>query len=799
MLKKRVLILDGGMGTEIFERVDTAFEFPEIFNITRRDIICDIHKCYIEAGADIIETNTLGANRIKLGEYGEGKRVREINLAAAEIANKAREGKPVLIAGSIGPLGRLIEPLGQLSVEQAYVTFAEQAKALEQGGVDFFLIETQIDILEAKTALRACKDTTSSLPVGISMVFPLENGRTITGSDPATFAVTFSIPDLDLFGINCEDRPEKLVPFLSEITAHSQKPLIVYPNAGKPVKTKGKTSFSLGPKEFLPYAMKCYEEGANIIGGCCGTTPDHIRLIAQKLKGRKPAKREARRPCFKASSRNSVLLIGGTNPFRRIGENINPFAKKELRLEFKENRISLARTYAKEQEKAGADALDINMGKKGENDPAFYAESIKDLQSVSTLPFLLDNANPDSLENALKLYAGKGVINSVSGEKKSYERLFPLARKYGAGVILLALDEKGIPDKAKERIKIIENLYEEALDSGLSSDDILADPITLALSSSQQATSETLKAIKMAHSRNIPTTIGLSNVSFGLPQRKWINSSFLTMAIVQGLNSAILNPLDQTLTSLIHASEALTGKDRGMSLYIKRFSHVAERPLEMKKEDFITTPEKKLFQALLEGDKTPIKELIDTLLRKGKDGFEILEEILTPALKKAGEYYENKIYFLPQLILSAEAMQASSQILERAFPRKKPFGTKEKIILATVKGDLHDIGKNIVGLVLRNFGYDVIDLGKNVDSERIVDTAVKEKAGFIGLSSLMTTTLDEMEHIIALRNARASEIKIILGGAAVSLSFANQIGADAYGKDALDAVRKIKALAGATD
>lgn len=793
VLKEKILILDGGMGTEIFKRTGQKFAYPEALNRDRKDIILAIHRAYASAGADIITTNTLGASRPKLNEHGAGSLVKDLNQAGIELAHKARGQNDMLVAGSIGPLGKLLEPLGELSVNAAHDAFAEQAEILQQCGADFLLLETHIDILEAKTAVLAARDATS-LPVAVALTFPLEPNLTVTGSDPAAAAVTFAALDLSFFGVNCGGHPAKIAGFLPEITAHSRAPLVVYANAGVPEKKGDVLTFPLGPEEYLPYAQNFYTAGANIIGGCCGTSPEHIKLIAAKLKGAKPYPKKEPAPMFRATGRNAIITIGRTLPFRRIGENINPFAHKELNKRLKQGDIEPAKKLARRQEKAGADALDINLGKKGDKEPEFYSAAVNQLQLCTRLPLLLDNNSPQSLEGALQIYAGKGIINSITGQEKSYSRLFPLAKKFGAGAILLALDDDGIPDKAQDRIRILEALYKKALDFGFSPHDLLIDPITLAASSTLAAAEETLQVIEHCSKLNIPSIIGLSNISFGLPQRKLLNAAFLTLAVNRGLDSAILDPMDNNLQNTLLAAEVFPGRDPGFKNFLAAFPTASETEEQLKTTDGPDTIEEELFQAILEGEKSRLGVLIKRLTEKGKSGLQILEEVLSPALTKVGEYYEKKIYFLPQLILAAEAMEASSQYLEQYFPAEKRTEAKKKIILATVRGDLHDIGKNIVALVLRNFGYKVMDLGKNIDSETILASAVKEKADFIGLSSLMTTSLDEMEKVVNEKNELAPKIKVIVGGAAVTASFAQKIGADAYGKTALDAVRQLDAL-----
>ncbi len=793
-IKERVLILDGAMGTEIMKKLGSSdFGCPELLNVEKRELILEIHKSYIEAGADIIETNTFGGNRLKLSEYGLGERVKELNIAAVDIAKQAiREtGKKVFIAGSMGPLGKLISPLGDIEEDSVFELYYEQAKALEEGGVDFILIETQIDIMEAKIAQIAAKEATK-LPVAVSISYPLEGGLTLTGSSPSIAAATFNPTSVDIFGINCGGHPREFTDFVKEIRKYWKKPMIVYANAGIPEKKEGKVFFPMSPEEYIEYVDVFYENGVNIIGGCCGTTPQHIEKIAKKYKGKKPE--EVLKGGGKTTiitSRNTIFEAGSELPFKIIGENINPFGKKKLLKELKEEKLELVRKLARKQEEAGAHALDVNFGRAGDKKPLFYANAIKQIQAVSKLPLLIDNNKPESIEAALRVYSGKAFINSVNGEPRSYETLFPLARKYGAGVILLALNEKGIPENAEERLKIIEALYKKALDYGLSDEDILVDPIVLTISTSQKNGEETIKAIRLVKELGLNTIIGLSNFSFGLPARDILNRTFLASAIYNGLDSAILNPLDSEIINIIRASDAITGRDKGLSNYVNTYKNIEIR-VEEKEEKKALTKEERLYQAVIEGEKKETKILTEELIREGRHPLNVLEEILSPALKKVGDLYEQKIYFLPQLILSAEAMEAASEVIEKNLKAEKKAKKKAKIVIATVKGDLHDIGKNIVSLVLRNYGFEVIDLGKNVPSEKIVDTAEREKADFIGLSALMTTTMEEMGVVVSLKNKRIPKTKVFIGGAAVSPSFAREIGADAYCKDAMDTVKKIE-------
>lgn len=792
-LKDRVLILDGAMGTEVIQKTGKKFDFPELLNLESPDVIKAIHKSYIDSGADIIETNTLGANKIKLSEYRKEKQCRDINLYALELAKKAVRDQPVFVAGSIGSMGKLIQPLGDITFETAYDVFAEQARYLEEGGADLLLIETQIDILEAKTALLAACESTS-LPTAVSLTYPLDKDLTVTGTDPETAAVTLASTNADILGINCGRHPRSFEQAIIKYRTHTEKPIISYANAGEPEKKGSRVHFPLGPSEYLKYALKYYEAGANIIGGCCGTTPQHIKLISNRLKGAKPKPKANINLFFRSSSRNTTVFIGASQPFKIVGENINPFSRKELDAEFKSGKLNSARNYARRQEKAGAHALDMNLGKTGDKKPDFFSSAVLEIQSVTKLPIFLDNNNPLSLEKALQNYAGKAVINSINGEKNKYEKLFPLAKKYGAGVILLAMDENGIPEKSEQRTAIIEKLLEKAYEYELSSNDILIDPIVLSLASSQKAAQETLAALKKIKHLKIPSILGLSNLSYGLPYRRLLNRVFLSMAVSRGLDSAILNPFDRDLFETIKACDAVSARDSALHLYIRAFGGQKKYQEEPDEKPGFKSKQEQLFNAVLEGEKTDAQRLTQQLIKEGENGLDILEKTLSPALELVGEYYEKRKYFLPQLILSAEAMEKASQVIEKSFPAQPDVKAKSTIILATAKGDLHDIGKNIVGLVLRNSGYKVIDLGKNVAPERIISAALKENSKLIGLSALMTSSLDNIEKVVQIKNQQAPEIKIIIGGAAVSQKFAEECGADAYGKDAMDALRALKKL-----
>ncbi len=795
-IEKRILILDGAMGTELIKE-GIEIEPPERLNMENPEIIEKIHRAYIDAGADIIETNTFGANRIKLKNYGIEDRVFEINKRAVELAKKAAMDKEVFIAGSIGPTGKLISPLGEAEEVEIYYAYYEQAKALIEGGVDLIIIETQIDLLEAKLAAIASKDA-GKAPIALSISFPME-GLTVTGSSPEEAAITVDALPVDIVGVNCGGHPKEFISFIKEYREFTDKPIIVYPNAGIPVKKDGKVFYPLKPNEYIKYIEKFYELGVNILGGCCGTTPKHISTIVRKFKHKKPLKQNEIDVMFTASSRNRSFIVKENSRFLIIGENINPFGKKKFLKELKERRFDTIRKLSREQEKEGASALDINLGKTGEKDSKFYKNAIKEIQTVSKLPLFIDNSNPESIKEAFFVYGGKPVLNSINGTKKAIEELFPLAKRFGASIVLLLISEDGIPEKSKDKIKLVEELIRKAFDYGFRRRDIIIDPVVLTVSTGGSSAIETLKTIEILSKMGFSTTIGLSNVSFGLPKRELLNRVFLSMAIERGLRTAILNPLNKDIKETINAADVLKGRTGAMDVFIKKARNfevetTVKENNENLKENL--TDDEKLFRAIVEGEEKIAYELTKRIIEKGKHPLEILSTVLSPALNYVGELYEKKIYFLPQLIRSAQAMEWASKIIESSLTvdKKDDFNKKVKIVLATVKGDLHDIGKNIVSLVLRNYGYDVIDLGKNVDSEKIVKTAIKEHAEVIGLSALMTTTMENMRDVVELRNKIAKDVKVIIGGAAVSPSFAREIGADAYGKDPLDAVKKLKKL-----
>jgi len=820
--KKKVLLLDGAMGTELIKRLGRAPEFPELLNVEAPSVIEDIHRAYVEAGADIIETNSFGGSPIKLAQQQAEARTEELNERAVALAHRAAQGRPVFIAGSMGPCGSLIDPLGPVSVQQVFDSYARQATALERAGADLLMIETQIDILEARTAVLASKQATN-LPVALSMTYPMEGEpvpTTVTGSTPEAAVVALDGLDLDLIGVNCGLHPEGFVAIIQSILANTDRPVIAYANAGLPVQHSGVLEYPLGPEAFASYAISFQEMGASVVGGCCGTTPDHIRRIAQTIKGRAVVQRnDSSKQAFCLASRTKVLRAGA-GPFAVIGETINPFGRKSLARQLKESRLDLVRDLARSQEQAGAHALDVNLGRSGDRSPDLFAEAITQIQSVSNLPLLLDTSSVEAAEAALRVHAGKAAINSVSGQSADHRRdhtsptqILELAARYGAGVVLLAMDDDGIPDQAAGRMAILMRLYERALDVGLRPTDIVADPVVLAASAATGSVQTTLETIALLSKRGIATICGLSNVSFGLPGRSTLNAAFLSMAMAHGLSSAIINPADPRMVDARVAAEALTGRDRGMRAFVDLFStkkaEAMPDEVALRGLDETAPPDEVLHQAVVLGERDAAGRATRLLLDQGRTGLSLVEGIIAPALEDVGRAYEQKVYFLPQLVMSAEAARAASAVIEEAMTIKadgtqdndgdqggesQPSHAKARVVIATIQGDIHDIGKNIVALILRNYGHDVIDLGKNVTADQVVTVAVDRQADIIALSALMTTTMDGMRDVIEVRNERAPRVKVLIGGAAVNKAFCKEIGADAYGRDAMEAVHLIADL-----
>ena len=789
LLKRRILVLDGAMGTELQKAGMPAGVSPELWCLENPAVLEEIHRAYLHAGADIIYTATFGANREKLEEY-RGGNVTRINRDLAGIARRAA-GSRALVAGDIGPTGKLVEPFGPLGFEHAVSVFREQAKGLLAGGVDLFVIETMVDIQEARAALIAVKELTRAFTI-VTMTFD-SHGRTLTGTDPVSALITLQSLGADAVGCNCSLGPVEMLPLIKQMKEYATVPLVAKPNAGIPVLIGEKTVFRMTPGRFASLAGKFAAAGVNMMGGCCGTTLGHIVGLKRALSGVKPAM-PSRSSLSAVSSARGAVLFGNNRPLRIVGERINPTGKKTLQAELSRGNTGMVRRMAREQEAGGAHLLDVNVGMPGIDEKETMKKVVLDLSVATALPLVIDSPNPETIEGALRLYPGRALVNSLSGEKKKMKSILSAALRYGAMCILLPLDDRGVPGSAVERIAIIEKVFRKARAQGMTKDDILVDGLVMTVSSDPQAPAQTLAAIEWcARTFGCGTILGLSNVSFGMPERKWINAAFLAMASARGLTCAIANPGAEEMMHVRAACDLLRGCDPGAASYLARFASSGPTtglPAARGEE----SPEGALFRAVIEGAAEDIEAVLTRALRSGMKAARLVQDIMIPAITKTGELYEKKEYFLPQLIAGAETMKKGMACLEPHL-RKERVGVKKKgvVLIATVQGDIHDIGKNIVAMMLENHGFEVIDLGKDVSADIIVERAKAKKPQVIGLSALMTTTMVHMKDVVARARAEKISCQFLVGGAVVNASFARSIGAH-YAKDGVEAVRVVETL-----
>ena len=769
-MKNTVTILDGAMGTMLQKTGLDLGKLPEALNITNPEAIIEIQRQYVQAGAEILYANTFGANRRKAA--GSGYTCRELIFAGIQNARKAAEGTDVKIALSCGPLGALLEPNGDMKMEEAYSIFRESMEAGRDAGADLIVIETVTDLLEMKAALLAAKEC-CSLPVYCTMSFET-NGRTFTGVSIPAMAATLEGLGADAIGINCSLGPLEILPLAKELLSSTSLPVIIKPNAGLP--NLNSNEYDIGPQEFAEAMGAFVQAGVSIIGGCCGTTPEYISLLAEKYKGHPLPERKYERKSILCSASKTVVVDG----VRVIGERINPTGKKLFKEALRNRNIGYILNQGIEQVKAGAHILDVNVGLPDIDECEMMAEVVKQLQSVVDVPLQLDSNNPKVLEKSLRLYNGKPIVNSVNGEDAVLESILPLVKKYGAAVVGLTLDETGIPETAEGRFSVAQKIVERALSYGIPREDIYIDCLTLTASVQPEGVRETLKAMELVKKNlHVKTVLGVSNISFGLPSRELINVSFLTLAMAHGLDLPILNPNAKAMMNAIDAFNVLYGRDPACAKYIER--HAADAAAAP-----APSPSKgntSLRDAVKNGLKEAAGEITRSLLAT-TDPMEIVNTILIPALDEVGNEFESGKLFLPQLIQSAGAAQAGfEEIRKKLSSQKEATVSKGKIILATVKGDIHDIGKNIVKVILENYGYEIIDLGRDVPPETVVKETIRTGAKLVGLSALMTTTVPSMQETI--RQLRAAvPCTIMVGGAVLTEDYAMEIGADFYAKDA---------------
>jgi len=788
-LTNNIIILDGATGTELQKQGLPAGVCPEQWCLENPQIIRDVHASYQKAGAQIVYSCTFGANRFKLKQFGIKEDVRRINSELVSLTKQAC-GKKALVAGNIGPTGLFIEPFGTLAFEEAVDAFKEQARGLIDGGCDLIVIETMIDIQEARAALLAVKEIANIFTI-VSMTYE-KDGHTLGGTDPVSALITLQSLGADAVGCNCSTGPEKILEFIAAMKPYATVPLVAKPNAGVPHLEGGKTVFDMDATTFASYGRKLAAVGANIIGGCCGTTPAHIKKLAKATASSKP-KLPVRKSISALSSARSFLHLTDNQPLCIVGERINPTGKKALQQELAEGKMSIIRQMAQEQEKLGANLLDVNVGQPGIDEVKTIKAVIGLLTTSTKLPLVVDSSKTETIEAALRIYPGRMLINSISGEKEKLAKLLPMAAKYGAMFILLPLTGGDLPKTAQKRQAVINNIFQRAKKLGFTKDDFIVDCLVMAVASDPIAAQETLKTlIWCTQTFKSNTILGISNVSFGMPGRPWLNAAFLAMAQYCGLTMAIANPSSVELMNVKKASDTLTAKDKSTLSFIEHFSVQPGVTSSASVGKEPPSTREKVAAAILEGDRESIISLIDRELAGGTQAAELVDKIMIPAIVHVGDLYEKKIYFLPQLIAAAETMKKALGYLEPHLKKTATAG-KGKIIMATIKGDIHDIGKNIVALLLRNYGYNVIDLGKDVPDQKIIDAVKKENPDVVGLSALMTTTMVNMKDLIELARIMGIKTDFLVGGAVVTEAYANSIGAS-FAKDGVEAVRVVEKL-----
>lgn len=789
LYERKFTIMDGAMGTMLQNAGLKTGQRPEILNISDREKISEIHSLYIESGSEIIYTNTFGANRYKL--ESTGYTVEEV-VSAGVGAAKDAAGDKVLVALDIGPIGELLEPNGTLSFEEAYDIFKEIVVAGKESGADLIILETMTDLYELKAGILAAKEN-SDLPLFTTMTFE-RNHRTFTGCCIESFVATAEGLGVDAIGLNCSLGPDEIYPIAEKISEIASKPIIIKANAGLPNLETGK--YDIDEEMYSDYAKKIGLLGVKYIGGCCGTNPQYIKRIKDKLLELKEEvkfvgidKLNPKISCV--CTPTNFLKIEG---IKIAGERINPTGKKRFKQALIEEDMNYILTQAIEQVDAGADILDVNIGLPDINEAEIMKTVIKSIQSITDAVLQVDSSKIESLEAGVRVYNGKAIINSVNGEKKSMDFVLPIVKKYGCGVVALTLDENGIPKTIEERVKIAEKIINEAEKYGIVREDIYVDCLTLTASAEQKAAFETLQALKNVKDKlGVKTILGISNISFGLPDRDIINSSFLTMAMYNGLDIAIINPNSESMMNAVSAYKVLAEIDKSAEKYIKQFG---EKSLSEKKSETKAESNMDIYEAVFKGLREETGRITIELLKENSE-IEIINNYLIPALDRVGKMYENGEIFLPQLIKSATASQEAFEIIKKIIAGDDQKNiSKGTIVMATVKGDIHDIGKNIVKVILENYGYKVIDLGRDVDIEKIADTVKKNNIKLLGLSALMTTTLISMEKTIKRVKKVAPDCKIMVGGAVLTEEYAKKIGADYYCKDAAKSVECAKSIFG---
>lgn len=807
-VNKGPIILDGATGTNLMAAGMPIGVCPEAWILEHKEVLLNLQRGYVEAGTNIVYAPTFTGNRIKLEEYGLADRITEINTELVRLSREA-VGDKALVAGDMTMTGQQLFPLGELMFEELMEVYKEQASILDKAGADLFVVETMMSLQECRAAVLAIKEV-SDKPVMVTLTYN-EDGRTLYGTPPEAAVVVLQSLGVDVIGINCSTGPMEMIEPVKIMAEYATIPILAKPNAGLPELVDGETVYRMTPEEFAEAGAALVEAGAAIVGGCCGTTPKHIAALTAKVKGMEliaPLKSHRR---ILSSERKAVEIDLDGN-FLVVGERINPTGKKKLQAELREGRLDLVRNMAMNQESNGAAILDINMGMNGIDELQMMKKVIYEVSSTVDCPLCIDSSHVDVIEEALKIYPGRALINSISLETEKMEKLLTVAAKYGAMFILLPLSDAGLPQNIAEKKAIINEIYDKALALGMSHADIVVDGLVATIGANANAAVECFETIDYCkNEKKLPTICGLSNISFGLPERGYVNTAFLTMAINRGLTMAIANPSQDLLMNAAFASDMLLNRPSSDIRYIEHMNKFTEKNAQFETvrvnkaaasgeaasgEGRVSTElsENPVFKAVLKGSKETIISEVDKALADGAEPDAIINDYLIPAINEVGELFNSKKYFLPQLIGSANTMKEAIDYLEPQMERKSAGGDMPTIVIATVEGDIHDIGKNLVVLMLKNYGYNVIDMGKDVKCEDIVDLAIKEDAAIIGLSALMTTTMMRMKDVVELCKEKGCKSKVVIGGACITQSFADEIGADGYSKDAADCVKLVERL-----
>lgn len=805
MCEDKFVILDGATGSNLIKRGMPAGVCPETWVLEHKDVLRELQKEYVDAGSDIVYASTFTCNRVKLAEYGLESRQEEIIRDLVAISKEAA-GEKAYVAGDITMTGQQLYPMGKMGNEELIDIYKEQIRYMAEAGVDLLVVETMLSLAECRCALIAAKEV-CNLPVMVTLTFE-SDGRTLFGTDAQTVAVVLESLGADAIGVNCGAGPKTMLPVIQQMAEVCTLPLIAKPNAGLPkMADDGSTVYDMDVEEFVTEMEELVLAGAAILGGCCGTTPKYIAGVKKLVSAHKPAKRARKEGIRYLASERKTLAFGLDDPFIIVGERINPTGKKALQAELREGKLDMVLQFAQEQEECGAAILDVNMGMSGINEKEMMLNVLAELPGVTNLPLSIDSSHIDVLEAALRAYPGRALVNSVSYEKEKFEKLLPIVKKYGAVFILLPLSDEGLPKNLEEKITIIETIYKRALELGMRKEDIVVDGLVATVGANKMAALETLETIRYCKENGLATICGLSNISFGMPGRPYVNSAFLNLAIQAGLTMAISNPSQEQLVAQAFATDVLLNKKGADLRYIEYANNMtplqsaapaatAQKPNNTNGVELPEGQKGVLMEAVLKGNRKGIAELAQKAVDSGEDAKALLDEALLPAINKVGELFEKKKYFLPQLIASAEAMENAIKVLEPHLLKDTGGEESPVIVIATVEGDIHDIGKNLVALMLKNYGFTVIDLGKDVPAQTIINAAKEHKADIIALSALMTTTMQRMREVVELAKAEGVTAKIMVGGAVITQDYADEIHADGYSEDAAGAVKIAKKILG---